>query len=120
MQAYNRWVGFFTSYDEDYDSFDSTGLHENLLKGIYAYGIVCFLKYLNALFPINHNYKRNLCRFQGTFCDSTEKIVMFCKVLDVIQQKQSGTRKTTTFCFGILQLDHRAIEWQDLVFATNM
>ncbi|XP_030971243.1 eukaryotic initiation factor 4A-15-like [Quercus lobata] len=29
---------FFTSYDEVYESFDSMGLHENLLRGIYAYG----------------------------------------------------------------------------------
>lgn len=29
---------FFTSYDEVYDSFDSMGLQENLLRGIYAYG----------------------------------------------------------------------------------
>lgn len=29
---------FFTYYDEVYDSFDSMGLHENLLRGIYAYG----------------------------------------------------------------------------------
>lgn len=41
------WIGyrlatdgqeFFTSYDEVYDSFDSMGLQENLLRGIYAYG----------------------------------------------------------------------------------
>lgn len=30
---------FFTSYDEVYDSFDAMGLQENLLRGIYAYGI---------------------------------------------------------------------------------
>ncbi|KAK4591150.1 hypothetical protein RGQ29_021374 [Quercus rubra] len=29
---------FFTSYDEVYGSFDSMGLHENLLRGIYANG----------------------------------------------------------------------------------
>ncbi|KAI7727730.1 hypothetical protein M8C21_005989 [Ambrosia artemisiifolia] len=29
---------FLTSYDEVYDSFDSMGLQENLLRGIYAYG----------------------------------------------------------------------------------
>jgi len=39
---------FFTSYDEVYDSFDAMGLQENLLRGIYAYGmsndiLVCFL-----------------------------------------------------------------------------
>lgn len=30
---------FFTSYDEVYDSFDAMGLQENLLRGIYAYGM---------------------------------------------------------------------------------
>lgn len=33
---------FFASYDEVYDSFDSMGLQENLLRGIYAYGISTF------------------------------------------------------------------------------
>ncbi|KAI4324797.1 hypothetical protein MLD38_030251 [Melastoma candidum] len=31
---------FFTSYDEVYESFDSMGLQENLLRGIYAYGML--------------------------------------------------------------------------------
>lgn len=31
---------FFTTYDEVYDSFDSMGLQENLLRGIYAYGML--------------------------------------------------------------------------------
>lgn len=30
---------FFTSYDEVHDSFDAMGLEENLLRGIYAYGM---------------------------------------------------------------------------------
>lgn len=34
---------FFTSYDEVYESFDAMGLQENLLRGIYAYGM-----YINA------------------------------------------------------------------------
>jgi hypothetical protein len=29
---------FFTEWEETYDSFDQMGLHENLLRGIYAYG----------------------------------------------------------------------------------
>ena len=29
---------FLTSNDEVYDSFESMGLQENLLRGIYAYG----------------------------------------------------------------------------------
>lgn len=30
---------FFTSYDEVFESFDAMGLQENLLRGIYAYGV---------------------------------------------------------------------------------
>lgn len=29
---------FFTEWEDSYDSFDQMGLHENLLRGIYAYG----------------------------------------------------------------------------------
>ncbi|GMI92601.1 eukaryotic translation initiation factor 4A1 [Hibiscus trionum] len=36
---------FFTSYDEVYDTFDAMGLQENLLRGIYAYGILQQLDY---------------------------------------------------------------------------
>lgn len=31
---------FFTPYEEVCDTFDAMGLHENLLRGIYAYGEV--------------------------------------------------------------------------------
>ena len=29
---------FYTEWEETFDSFDQMGLHENLLRGIYAYG----------------------------------------------------------------------------------
>ena len=29
---------FYTEWEESYDSFDQMQLHENLLRGIYAYG----------------------------------------------------------------------------------
>ncbi len=29
---------FYTEWEETYDSFDQMGMHENLLRGIYAYG----------------------------------------------------------------------------------
>jgi hypothetical protein len=29
---------FFTEWEETFESFDQMGLHENLLRGIYAYG----------------------------------------------------------------------------------
>ncbi len=42
----------------------------------------------------------------------------FGKGLDVIQQAQSGTGKTATFCAGILQnLDYNLMECQALVLA---
>jgi len=45
-------------------------------------------------------------------------IVPFTKALDVIQQAQSGTGKTATFCAGILNnLDYNAVECQALVLA---
>ncbi|KAG6606707.1 hypothetical protein SDJN03_00049, partial [Cucurbita argyrosperma subsp. sororia] len=85
---------FFTSYDEVYDSFDSMGLQENLLRGIYAYG------------------------FEKPSAIQQRGIVPFCKGLDVIQQAQSGTGKTATFCSGILQqLDYGLVQCQALVLA---
>jgi translation initiation factor 4A len=45
-------------------------------------------------------------------------IVPFTKGLDVIQQAQSGTGKTATFCAGILNnLDYNCLDCQALVLA---
>ena len=30
---------FYTEWEESFESFDQMGLHENLLRGIYAYGV---------------------------------------------------------------------------------
>ncbi len=30
---------YFTDWNETYESFDQMNLHENLLRGIYAYGV---------------------------------------------------------------------------------
>lgn len=85
---------FFTEWEESYDSFDDMGLHENLLRGIYAYG------------------------FEKPSAIQQKGIVPFGKQLDVIQQAQSGTGKTATFCAGILQtLDYQQLECQALVLA---
>nr|ACJ84368.1 unknown [Medicago truncatula] len=85
---------FWTSYDEVYDSFDAMGLAENLLRGIYAYG------------------------FEKPSAIQQRGIVPFCKGLDVIQQAQSGTGKTATFCSGVLQqLDYNVTQCQALVLA---
>ncbi|XWS72430.1 hypothetical protein CRYUN_Cryun02cG0039000 [Craigia yunnanensis] len=85
---------FFTTYDEVYDTFDAMGLQENLLRGIYAYG------------------------FEKPSAIQQRGVVPFCKGLDVIQQAQSGTGKTATFCSGILQqLDYSLVQCQALVLA---
>lgn len=85
---------FFTEWEESFDSFDQMGLHENLLRGIYAYG------------------------FEKPSAIQQKGIVPFTKGLDVIQQAQSGTGKTATFCAGILNnLDYNLLECQALVLA---
>ncbi|EOA11984.1 hypothetical protein CARUB_v10012714mg [Capsella rubella] len=85
---------FFISYDEVHESFDAMGLQDNLLKGIYAYG-------LEKPCPVQ---KRG--------------IVPFSKGLDVIHQAQSGTAKTASFGSGILQqLDYNLVQCQALVLA---
>eukprot|EP00878_Enallax_costatus_P000286 GHUV01000358.1.p1 GENE.GHUV01000358.1~~GHUV01000358.1.p1 ORF type:complete len:411 (+),score=136.95 GHUV01000358.1:140-1372(+) len=85
---------FFTEWEESYESFDQMGLLENLLRGIYAYG------------------------FEKPSAIQQKGIVPFTKALDVIQQAQSGTGKTATFCAGILNnLDYNLLECQALVLA---
>ncbi len=34
---------FYKDWEESFDSFDAMGLHENLLRGIYAHGRLCTL-----------------------------------------------------------------------------
>ena len=68
-----------TDWTEVHETFDSMNLHENLLRGIYAYG------------------------FEKPSAIQQRGIVPFTKGLDVIQQAQSGTGKTATFCAGVLQ-----------------
>lgn len=85
---------FYSEWEETAESFDQMGLHENLLRGIYAYG------------------------FEKPSAIQQKGIVPFAKGLDVIQQAQSGTGKTATFCAGILQnLDYALLECQALVLA---
>ncbi|KAK9807261.1 hypothetical protein WJX73_004713 [Symbiochloris irregularis] len=85
---------FYTEWEESFESFDQMGLHENLLRGIYAYG------------------------FEKPSAIQQKGIVPFAKGLDVIQQAQSGTGKTATFCAGILQnLDYNLMDCQALVLA---
>ncbi|KAK9830725.1 hypothetical protein WJX74_004270 [Apatococcus lobatus] len=85
---------FYTDWNESYEVFDQMNLHESLLRGIYAYG------------------------FEKPSAIQQRGIVPFAKGHDVIQQAQSGTGKTATFCAGILQnLDYSILECQALVLA---
>lgn len=73
----------FATWDEVHETFDAMGLKENLLRGIYAYG------------------------FEKPSAIQQRGIVPVIKGIDVIQQAQSGTGKTATFCTGILnQIDY--------------
>lgn len=83
-----------SDWTEVAETFDVMGLQENLLRGIYAYG------------------------FEKPSAIQQRGIVPFGKGLDVIQQAQSGTGKTATFCAGILQqIDYSLMETQALVLA---
>jgi translation initiation factor 4A len=98
------------------------GLQENLLRGIYAYGrlgVVSFygvLHFRMLFFLQFHSF--SFIGFEKPSAIQQRGIVPFCKGLDVIQQAQSGTGKTATFCSGILQqLDYSLVECQSLVLA---
>jgi ATP-dependent RNA helicase len=77
--------GDATAYETSDDvkvtsSFDSMGLREELLRGIYAYG------------------------FEKPSAIQQRAIAPILKGRDVIAQSQSGTGKTTIFCVGVLQM----------------
>ena len=61
---------------EVYDSFDSMGLNDNLLRGIYSYG------------------------FERPSAIQQKAIKPIASGQDVLAQAQSGTGKTGTFCIG--------------------
>jgi len=64
---------------EKYSDFDSMGLHEHLLRGVYAFG------------------------FEKPSAIQQQAIVPFSKGRDIIAQAQSGTGKTGTYTIGMLQ-----------------
>jgi len=76
------------------DNFDSMGLKDDLLRGIYAYG------------------------FEKPSAIQQRAIVPLSKSVDLIAQAQSGTGKTATFTIGILQqIDVSKPECQGLILA---
>jgi ATP-dependent RNA helicase len=75
-------------------SFESMGLKEELLKGIYSYG------------------------FEKPSAIQQRAIIPILKGRDVIAQSQSGTGKTTIFCIGCLQvINHRSKKTQALALS---
>jgi translation initiation factor 4A len=83
-----------SNYDVVVDNFDNMQLHEELLRGIYAYG------------------------FEKPSAIQQRAIIPCVKGLDVIAQAQSGTGKTATFSIAILQqIDTSLRECQSLILA---
>lgn len=82
------------NWDEIVDDFDKMNLHDNLLRGIYAYG------------------------FERPSAIQSRAIVPCVKGFDVIAQAQSGTGKTATFAISLMQrIDFGLQETQGLVLA---
>eukprot|EP01067_Filipodium_phascolosomae_P001425 Filipodium_phascolosomae@DN1951_c0_g1_i2.p1 len=80
--------------DECADSFESLGLSENLLRGIFAYG------------------------FEKPSAIQQRAITPILSGKDTIGQAQSGTGKTATFAIAILQqIDYTKVECQALILA---
>jgi translation initiation factor 4A len=83
-----------TSSVQAVESFDAMDLHDNLLRGIFAYG------------------------FEKPSAIQQRAIKPMTQGRDVIAQAQSGTGKTATFTVGVLQLlDPAVAECQALVLA---
>uniref|UniRef100_A0A060TF75 ATP-dependent RNA helicase FAL1 n=1 Tax=Blastobotrys adeninivorans TaxID=409370 RepID=A0A060TF75_BLAAD len=77
-----------------YGSFEAMNLHEDLLRGIYAYG------------------------FEAPSAIQSRAITQIMSGRDVIAQAQSGTGKTATFSIGMLDvLDIRSRSTQALVLS---
>lgn len=99
---------FYTDWDETYQTFDEMDLNDGLLRGIYAYG--GFLLEMKGIVFDTGFEKPSAIQQKG--------IVPFTRGFDVIQQAQSGTGKTATFCAGILNnLDYSLNQCQALVLA---
>ena len=108
-------VEFETSEDvEVIPTFDSMGLREDLLRGIYAYGMITSLKFCKpidsgclSLGGSSNHSKFNLLLyilgFEKPSAIQQRAIRPLLKGRDVIAQAQSGTGKTATFSISILQ-----------------
>jgi len=93
-QPHEECSEVISTWDEIIDNFDDMNLHENLLRGIFAYG------------------------FEKPSAIQQRAIMPAIKGYDVIAQAQSGTGKTATFSISILQqIDFGLTQCQALVLA---
>lgn len=112
-------VEFDTSEDvEVIPTFDSMGLRDELLRGIYTYGNTDknILIYIIIVICIYIFYI--ILGFEKPSAIQQRSIQPIVKGRDVIAQAQSGTGKTATFSISILQsLDTTLRETQVLVLS---
>ena len=98
-------VEFETSEEvEALPTFDSMGLREDLLRGIYAYGkshliFKVFSQFHRVLIDFTHFFSG----FEKPSAIQQRAIKPIVKGRDVIAQAQSGTGKTATFSISLLQ-----------------
>jgi len=109
-------------------SFDSMGLKEDLIRGIYAYGKwtdshFSSVSDLSRVFYVNESYFRSVwcflvSGFEKPSAIQQRAIKPIVSGRDVIAQAQSGTGKTATFSIGILQtIDTTLRETQCLILS---
>ncbi len=79
---------------ESHGSFETMGLEENLLRGVYAHG------------------------FQKPSSIQQKAIVPFIQMNEIIAQAQSGTGKTGTFSIGLLQLVNNDVNCVQAIILT--
>ncbi|PWA15583.1 hypothetical protein CCH79_00020632 [Gambusia affinis] len=103
-------VEFETSEEVDVTpTFDTMGLREDLLRGIYAYG---FEK------PSAIQQRAIKQIIKGRDVIAHPPVVMVTNTLSTLCRSQSGTGKTATFCISVLQcLDIQVRETQALILA---
>jgi superfamily II DNA/RNA helicase len=114
-RAEGRWA----DYPDDWCPYDAS--HWPELKALtkrgwfplFFYWILCMFRHL-FLYVAEEVSPRSVLDTRH----QRKGIVPFAKGLDVIQQAQSGTGKTATFCADILQnVDHNVADCQALVLA---
>lgn len=85
------------------------GLKGELLRGVYAYGIVPYVSESQLIL---------FAGFERPSAIQQRAIMPVLKDRDVIAQAQSGTGKTATFSISVLQkIDHTVKQCQALILA---